>query len=552
MPPLRCYRIAEHVSDSEDVLDSDAIDRWGVQHYAPIEVGGAILTLHLGRKEGSDPAWVPFLRSAFDVGSIVDDNVTPAAVLTVRLADQADELFAFTFGSGHHMLNRNNYARLWGLRVALNALCDPTSGAVRPLLKSIDVKRLATNTFKIRSQAGHDAAFESFDLAASRHIMRSVTGKPASDVGWTGTTSGGDSISFSADLGLQELGGLCRGFLELSDKDDYRREFGWIDNVRQVSDPRTVSLLEGRVAERIKSKSQDIELTVPEPIEWDQVGGMQFGFDRRGKVKSTRYDIRLMDYFLREDINQSSELIISKMKSDHVFVIGTADEELWRWRMWECLSGEVSLDGDTYVLDEGQFYLVGGDYLSELNGSVQALESTALDLPASKLTTREDEYLQKLCSEEGSYLLLDKELVTIHRGETRFEVCDVYQQDGTFLHAKRHFGSSQLSHLFDQGLVSAETIARNPEHRKRVASMLADLARKLGRTGHEASIAGLAGDDFRRQEYTVAYAIIGPWGAKRLTAGLPFFSKVALRRAAEELQFMGFRTICLRVEELRE
>jgi len=82
--------------------------------------------------------------------------------------------------------------------------------------------------------------------------------------------------------------------------------------------------------------------------------------------------------------------------------------------------------------------------------------------------------------------------------------------------------------------------------------MLADLARKLGRTGHEASIAGLAGDDFRRQEYTVAYAIIGPWGAKRLTAGLPFFSKVALRRAAEELQFMGFRTICLRVEELRE
>ena len=46
------------------------------------------------------------------------------------------------------------------------------------------------------------------------------------------------------------------------------------------------------------------------------------------------------------------------------------------------------------------------------------------------------------------------------RGLTKIEFCDLYGRDKEIVNIKRYTGSSELSHLFQQGVVSGELFAR--------------------------------------------------------------------------------------------
>lgn len=51
-------------------------------------------------------------------------------------------------------------------------------------------------------------------------------------------------------------------------------------------------------------------------------------------------------------------------------------------------------------------------------------------------------------------------------------------------------------------------------------------------------------------DFEVSYAIIADWRSRRLPEVLPFFSKVNLRRTAEELRSRGFGVSCSQVLEV--
>lgn len=53
------------------------------------------------------------------------------------------------------------------------------------------------------------------------------------------------------------------------------------------------------------------------------------------------------------------------------------------------------------------------------------------------------------------FLLMDRRLISYGGGRSRIEFCDVLTDDGKRIHIKRYSGSATMSHLFNQGLVSA-------------------------------------------------------------------------------------------------
>jgi uncharacterized protein (TIGR04141 family) len=64
--------------------------------------------------------------------------------------------------------------------------------------------------------------------------------------------------------------------------------------------------------------------------------------------------------------------------------------------------------------------------------------------------------------------LLDRRLIRID-GQSAIEACDLFSSEGHFIHVKhRKGGSSPLSHLFGQALVSAECLVREPEFRTKL------------------------------------------------------------------------------------
>jgi uncharacterized protein (TIGR04141 family) len=53
--------------------------------------------------------------------------------------------------------------------------------------------------------------------------------------------------------------------------------------------------------------------------------------------------------------------------------------------------------------------------------------------------------------------------------------------------------------------------------------------------------------DIETASFEVGFAIVHSWRGRPLSEELPFFSKINLRRTAEELQSRGFRVSCTAV-----
>jgi uncharacterized protein (TIGR04141 family) len=79
------------------------------------------------------------------------------------------------------------------------------------------------------------------------------------------------------------------------------------------------------------------------------------------------------------------------------------------------------------------------------------------------------------------------------------EICDLLGPDNELIHVKRAKGSAPLSHLFSQGLVSAQTLRYGPNE---VREQFAAEVKRLGN--------GKALDrDFRPEKVVFAMEVIG-------------------------------------------
>ncbi len=136
---------------------------------------------------------------------------------------------------------------------------------------------------------------------------------------------------------------------------------------------------------------------------------------------------------------------------------------------------------------------------------------------------------------------MDQKLVRASSQTTAIEVCDVLTANRQLIHVKRHLSSSELSHLFGQGFVSAnllqaDSIFRQSTHQK---------VKELG--GNDAfdffDVASLPTIDFE-----VIFAILAAWRGRTIAGALPFFSKVNLERTASDLLNRGFRMSLAQVD----
>ncbi len=111
------------------------------------------------------------------------------------------------------------------------------------------------------------------------------------------------------------------------------------------------------------------------------------------------------------------------------------------------------------------------------------------------------------------------------------ELCDLYTRQREFIHVKQYAGSAPLSHLFAQGVVSAELFLQEPEFRRR-ANTLLPRTHRLPKTRPNPA------------QYRVVYGVISG-SANPLR--LPFFSRVTLRNAYRRLTGLGYTVVLAKI-----
>ena len=315
------------------------------------------------------------------------------------------------------------------------------------------------------------------------------------------------------------------------------REFAWIDNIFPVRESTFIEALRTRVLEMVRSdKVEGLDLAPPELVEWGDIDHFEFSFAPDEPFADPSIDAYVGALQKRDRL---TSLTLSQLTLSHRLIAFDAeDQEIDSWTVFRSLSGELEHHSPTYILSEGDFYEVKGDYMTELDVALDKVAEFTTNLPDSKPKWSEDRYNKEAAGLPGNFLL-DKKTVKLTRRTSAIEVCDVLSSGRELIHVKRKLNSSLLSHLFAQGLVSADLLLMNEEFRKKVRQRIAELEKER-HIGDRFSRLFPINRGITASSFTVVYAIIADWKGKSLAQRLPFFSKVNLRRTVQDLTRMGY------------
>jgi uncharacterized protein (TIGR04141 family) len=274
------------------------------------------------------------------------------------------------------------------------------------------------------------------------------------------------------------------------------------------------------VVELIKKRQFDrCWLAVPDILDWTIVSGFRFSpADRKPEL----YDIHLEKFV--DNLRQPKDLSLSGLKNRTIYCMGKNDEVIRKWNVFKCLYCEMDHKGQSYVLNAGKWYIVQNDFVKQVNDSFEKVPRYArafmdYDQP------NEGEYNKALvASDRNQFCLMDKNLTYLGGA---MEFCDIFSKKKELVHIKRYGGSKTLSHLFYQGVVSAELFKMEPEYRKLVRGKLPVAFRNFDAAAQP-----------KFEEFHVVFGIISQ-SDKPLN--MPFFSRVGIRHAVRRLQAFGYK-----------
>lgn len=536
MPSLTIYKLRSRLDGQTVKGLAEYVDVAGktVSTYGPVQGPGFEAILYVSDVPPHAPRWGTLLREGFGE-DVKIPSISSAGALLLLAVDFKDgpRHFALPFGTNGRFLLRQAAPEIaFGVRTALNLIypsgTPPESGS---RLIGVDSKRHGLETVRSRLQSSRATAPETFDLDVLRDMLNAATGRPIDQERWGPRVHGGDGLSCSPDVEFNGLGKFCQDLESVHLKIDYRTRFPWFDYIKPVADPETVGELDEFVLQLLKEgETQEFDLAPPQIVDWEEVTEFRYTSERKRGIRHP--EMRLMDLMgtLKAELE---ELTIRRLGSIQIRALNADGRRVHNWTAWKCLSGSFVLGDMTYVLDEGSYYVVTRSFLEEMDAFLDAIP-VGPSLPDYTVDLKDEGAYNAVVAEsiEGSMMLHLRFIPSPQRG-SRVELCDILTPDGDLIHVKREFGSRDLNHLFSQGANSAEML-QEVDFRGEVRPVILELDSNSG-------LEHLFPDEgFSPSQFNVCFAVAADWKERSLSESLPFFAKLALRRAFRDLRNRGF------------
>jgi uncharacterized protein (TIGR04141 family) len=548
--PFSCYKLlsvqpADGVADFDQFVNLDS-DSNEVRQFGPVRGADFEAKLYTVLTPPHEPSWASFLADGFaDPPAAVEFPRTRSsgALLVLCLDGDDIEYFAFAFGfMGRHLLRDTAAERAYGLRTALNLIYPRGGSADAGKIVSVDATRRSASVLRSRLQANRATTFETFEVDHFRDVLSAATGRPSDIAAWGTRVSGSDALNFSADVDFAGLGATCRQVESAHRRSDYKERFSWLDHIQPVTNPVRLTALQNEIVNRLRTRDhlEAFDLAPPEIIDWTRVDSFRYHFEARRR--RSHPDLRPIDFLTGvQAAGELDDLSVDYLQRKRITALAGGGSIVDQWSVWRCLSCELRVGDDTYILDEGAFFQVERNYLRDLNQQIDEVATAAVALPAAAPGMREADYNQLAVNSLAPHaVLLDRQIIRSTAITTGVEVCDILTSNAQLIHVKRHLGSADLSHLFSQGYVSADLLQNDAEFR----------------TLAQGKINGLTGDPaFQMFDHTleagrfeIVYGVIADWRQRSLTSALPFFSKVTLRKTAQDLANRRFGVSFAKIE----
>lgn len=437
--------------------------------------------------------------------------------------------FCFTFGYTRQLIDEGAVERNFGLIVSLN-LGDPAA------IKAIEKINISQVGLQSREQAGKDVAFDGFEFDTDIDLLKSMTAKgPQKENEEQETYSGRDSFSVYTRITVETFADLAKRLFKAFENTAYRQRYPWIDKISQERDPKFIEELESKLVDAINTDdTSKIWMAIPDIVDWEQVESFAYRIPSGGQTKAgpTLYPDIDLDTWLHET-KLGGHVTIAHLRNRRVYQCYKDDRDPSSWRVLRCLNAEIDLAHNKYILNDGDWYNVEGSYVNEVDKFYHSIKTSTLSLPNYGALT-EPKYLAAVPKTHPQYAVMDRKNVMIGGNRSRVEFCDLYSNSRDVVHVKQYGGSSLLSHLFNQALVSATCFLYEPAFRADVNKLL-----PTGFKLTNPSATPIPAD------YTVCIAVMSKVpGALEL----PFFSKVAFNHAVKTIQRMNFNLTKLKID----
>lgn len=485
---------------------------------------GAVL--YVGQIYSNPPAWQDFLR----LGGPIPEGLFTGGAGAVLFLPVGQRTLAICFGHVHIALDDDAFERGFGLRVTLNAV-------PRGQLRSLDLATPDAVTFQKRIQASMDSDVQEFGVDMLRDLARVAGGTP-SDRGFAKFVAGKDSLSITCEVEPETIGAKCAEIMTAFRSRSYRREYAWVDNMRVIKERDILDRLDEKLFQALTSLREgavsDLHMAPPEIVNYTEGSLLHYnGFGSHG----TNFTSLSIDDYVGELNRQDFDGSISDIKNGHRIRAmaegsGSFSE---KWRVYDCFVFETTLRQgsrtDYYVLFAGDWYLVKKTFLDRVEEFFDSIEKVVIVGPTKCLNERE--LIADLDETRDDLLNLDQR--KINPAGVRYanlEPCDFLSRNGEFIHLKDGHSSGPISHLWSQGVVSAEAFVSDADFR---AKLREEVRRE--RRGFEALLPS-RNAQVARASYKIVFGIMRKPYADG-TLGLPFFSKVSLQAAAERIAQFG-------------
>lgn len=511
----------------------------------PIDHAGLQGHLVLGSPAQRRPDWLSFLEELRGDEIDYEGNRHISAVLLIRRGDRA---YALTFGFGRHLLDREATEPDFGLRTAAG-LIDPNA------IASVDSRAFEATVLQVRRQSSRGTGTRAIGLDVGREMLRAIAGQLLDDSLGTRIT-GSDSLGLTAALSASALGPRLDLVGEAYDEKRYVRWFKYLDRWQRLraTDPvhaeldeillaglvqRWKAVREGADPAHVAADTERIVLTAPEVIEYSSSGFLS-SLER----DAVPHAFPELDAYLR---SLSREPRLADLRRNHRLMLMAGEPFAIErdWPLYNALTMEFELHDEHYVLMDGIWWRVDGDFQSRIDQRVTDIPLVTW-LPGFDPREDEPDYNERVVLDEPSSRgLIDRMTARYEDEEGGVEPCDVFTADREFVHVKRLTGSAAMSHLIAQALVGARLFVSTRPYREYLRAQLASCPDVAALIPTERPFAG---------DHKITLAIItrdqkpavGDW--PHIALSLPFLARTFLFHVASQIEEMGYRLQMARVE----
>lgn len=489
------------------------IDLDGFKPAFEVRVGPEQTSMVYFKMSGGEPDWLKSLKSISSFAGNVGESKSPQAMIFVR---SRQRWFVLTFGQAWQKVSNTEIVPDFGTRCVLNI-------AHADSLVSIRRDRIATSSIQAIEQIPDADDIQRFGLDVEQDMLRGVKARVDESYGFGSAVVGGDSFKGVVDLDSDSMLSFCRRALRHYGKSKIATNFEWYDKISPAPDHK-VPALERRLARALSLGVRAITFSIPAFLAWDEYDTFCFKVGKRGHQPVSEP----LDPLHWRKAHVTGRVTESVLSNSYVYAYKLGNSYLVKkWPLRKCVNATVRLGSETYVTQSGAWYRVASDFVQQIEQLVDSIPTDNHRYPALRAAEDEGSYNKRIAMSFASrYFCLDRNNVHV-TGRSYIEACDLLRYDGSFICVKPWGGKSQqLSHLFQQAVVSGQLISSHPPY-------VAGVENAIGSANY--------GQIWRREAgkvsgATFVLALIRGVPKERL----PFFAKVGLASCVRSMRQMRF------------